>query len=116
MQKKRSLDFLEMFVTICNCFKNSPRVLYLDTGVTGGHGLDIERRPHNIPVSPEAGLGGPRPIPLPGVGPHTELVLGVVIQISEHSLLVSCLAELLLIGTGAFPKLYLILGHLNSIL
>ena len=88
---------------------------YLDTGVAGGHGLDIERRPHNVPVSPEAGLGGPGPIALPGVGSHTELVLSVVIQICKHRLLVSCLSKLLLIGTGAFPKLYLILGHLNSI-
>ena len=89
-------------------------LVYLDTGVTGGHGLDIERRPHNVPVSPEARLGGPRPIPLPRVGPHAEFVLGVVVQVGEHSLLLSCLPELLLAGAGSLPKLDLILCHLKQ--
>ena len=51
---------------------------------------------------------------LPGVGPHAELVLGVIVQVGEHCLLLGRLPELLLAGTGSFPKLDLILCHLNG--
>ena len=50
---------------------------------------------------------------IPRVGPHAELVLGVVVQVGEHSLLLSCLPELLLAGAGSLPKLDLILCHLK---
>ena len=88
--------------------------MYLNTGVASGHGLDVEGRPHDVPVRPEALLGGPGPVALPSVGPHAELVLRVVVQVGEHCLLLRGLPQLLLGGTRALPELDLILGHLNS--
>ena len=52
---------------------------HLNTRVAGGHGLHVERCPDHGLVCPEGGLGGPGPVPLPSVGPHTEQVLSVVL-------------------------------------
>ena len=86
---------------------------HLDTGVAGGHGLHVQRRPHHGLVCPEGSLRGPGTVALPGVGSGAEEVLGVVLQVGEHRLLLRRLSQLLLVGVGLLPELDLVLGDLT---
>ena len=46
-------------------------------------------------------LRAPRPVALPGVCPDAELVLGVVVQVGEHSLALGRGAHALLLGLNS---------------
>ena len=85
---------------------------HLNTRVAGRHRLHVERSPHHCLVCPEGGLGGPGPVALPGVGPHAELVLGVVLEVGEDGLPLRRAAHALLVRRDGLPELDVVHGDL----